>query len=247
MTHDFRGVAGGTAVFPWLANIGGLAQAPPGGVGTTLQTNIVGIPANFTVCGARPPAEARVSCGRHLTVTRPRAAAPGAQFYTVVSIPAGAAVSAAVLHWSISLNGGAGSVGALGGSTFASSDVVYWLSKLHGEAGSGYVASSSSTVKVVERWCAPTAAALFAPVTVTLTMGAAAASDQSGLSQQLSLMVMNTDRCRMAPLDPVPAWQFPAPGGVATVRARALRRRGRDAAEPLPPCHSSVRSLRCRR
>ena len=182
-----------------------------------------------------------------MTVARPRAAAPGAQFYTVVSIPAGAVVSAAVLHWSISLNGGAASVGALGGGTIATADVLGANAALYGEAGSGYLASESGEVRVVERWCAPTAAALFAPVTVTLTMGAAAVADPSSVTSQLTLMVMNTDRCRMAPMDPVPAWQFPAPGGVATVRARTLRRRGHDAAEPLPPCRSFVRSLRCRR
>lgn len=134
---------------------------------------------------------------------------PGLDFYTVVRIEA-AAHAARFVSWSLTS-------AALGGASIANSGFVAAAAAAEGNEGSGYTPSETMRVWHIERWCAPSRAALAGAVAATLRTDSAAAGSMGPAGPSalppVSMIVVTEHRCRIAPRWPGLYWQFPAPGG----------------------------------
>lgn len=121
----------------------------------------------------------------------------------MLTVPKGMAAPFA-LQWDITSS-------LLGGQSIANSNAMAQASSLQ-----GYESVDTGSTVFVEQWCAPSAAALAAPVTVTRTItSAAAVSSASSSLGGVTLVVVNRDRCRLAPLAPLTAFPFPAAPGAS--------------------------------
>lgn len=76
----------------------------------------------------------------------------------------------------------------------------------------------------MEQWCSPSAAALQGTIRLTRTVKPGAYVSTTNDIAAVSLMVMNRDRCRLAPRSPLTAYGFPSAVGLSlTVRASVWR------------------------
>lgn len=136
--------------------------------------------------------------------------APGADFYTVIKV-LGNAAGARSLSWSMTTSGGAAA------SSFMS---TWWTQQTGSGSGTGYE-PFANTAYYVERWCAPSAAALQGPLTFSLSADplAPAYLDSAATADVpigASLFVMSQGRCRIAPGWKAAELSFPVPGATGS-------------------------------
>ena len=75
--------------------------------------------------------------------------------------------------------------------------------------------------RFLERWCAPSTKVMQSPVTVNMAMDPAAAN-YGPPGADISLIIIDINRCRLAPLWPLQYWSAPAAGMSRTWAAPSL-------------------------